>query len=160
MKKLRKFLFLLLAIVPVIFVSCASSSGTVIYPPNRFEGILPYRHMEVGESISQDMRSVTAGTITGEATVALYPDMYGVFKGDSGKYASLSYPEEESWFLGILETSPEGFNVALSNATAEMLGKMQELGASYVIFPSFSVDLKDDYITVKTTATACKVISE
>lgn len=160
MKKILLNSFLLFFASLTLFVSCASAEDIeYVEGISRIEGFFPYRHMEVDDRVISPLASSTVGTVRASATVSLYADEDGLFAGDSGEYASISYPEEKNWFLPNFETPPDGFKIALSNATYKMEEMAKTLGASFITFPSFTVKLNtDDTITVNTYATAMKII--
>ena len=150
MKKMIKVLAFAIAVL-MLFASCSSMGRT-----GRV-GMYPMRTIPVN-SISelQSGSFEILGTVEGNGNVSVRnPE-----DGDTYSYGSLEFLEGDRMYYTIdIYSMDDPYEVALSNATAEMIKNAQELGAAFITFPSYTIDLVDGRVIAHIEAVAVKLVN-
>lgn len=96
------------------------------------------------------------GTVRGEGCVDVdHPD-----RGNTHAYASLEVAEVARMYYESDEfTVNDSYFVSLSNAIHQMIENARELDASFIVFPSYTIEVVDYQVKTVVTATAIKLIN-
>lgn len=147
MKRIR-FVFICLAVM-FLFASCTSiRTGHV--------GMYPMRYIPV-ESVAelQSAGFEIIGTVSGTGNVS----ETDVNDGDTMKYGSLEFLDGDRMYYGVdVRDMSDPYYVALSNAIADMTEVAREVGAAFVTFPNYTIEVIDGRVIARISAIAVKVI--
>lgn len=152
---MKKILFVLVSLIVLFgFTSCSSTEA----PDYGYLGMFPMRDVPVANIDELQSGSFEVlGMVTGEANVSIeYP-----YDGDTQGYGSLEILDVDRMYFGVDLFSRKGqpYFIALSNAINEMTKNAREMGASFVTFPSYTLDLVDGRIHAVVSATAVKLVN-
>ncbi len=149
---MNKVFGLLLIVLSVFAFSSCSSSEEI----GRL-GMYPMRSIPVNGI--EDLQSGSfeiLGTVSGEGRV----DVDDPSIGNTYGYGSLEVLDVDRMYFDIDEfLVDDSYFVSLSNAVNEMIKAARELDASFVTFPSYTIDLVDNEVVTVVTATAVKLIN-
>ena len=159
MKKLS-LLFIIFAIIICTFSSCATES-------DRIEATsIPFRNISVDDLDSSHFRII--GNVTGTGTY--------LFKSQSTEQENYKYgkmgivsEDEINYFVQatandyysndeLVQWSNEPFQAALNTALYDMQTKAIGLGAHFLVFPSYDVQITEDHVMVNVRAVAVMLL--
>ena len=147
MKRIR-FIFVCLAVV-MLLASCISTrTGRV--------GMYPMRYVPVDSVAELQAGSFEiVGTVTGTGNVS----ETDASDGDTMKYGSLEFLDGDRMYFGVdIRDMSDPYYVALSNAIAEMTDAAREVGAAFVTFPNYTIEVADGRVIAELSAVAVKVV--
>ncbi len=146
-----KKIIAMILIIGTLLVSCAS------YDRTGRPGMYPMRYIPV-ENIA-DLQSGSfeiIGMVTGSGNV----NAEDPSDGDSLSYGSLEFMEGDRMYytVDVYEMS-DPYEVALSNAIAELIENAQKMGAAFVTFPSYTLKLSEGRVIANISAVAVRVVN-
>ncbi len=144
------------ALLAATLVMLASCSSTVDEPRMGAMGYFPVREVEVmGLDDLQSGSFEVIGTVIGEGSVdADHADV-----GDSMGYGSLEVMDVDRMYYGLdWMVTEDPCTVALANAVNEMIKNARSMGAAFVTFPSYTVEIIDGEAVATASAIAVKLI--
>lgn len=149
MKKVFGFLCVVLMIFLISSCSSTEEIGRI--------GMYPMRNIPVGSI--EDLQSGSfeiLGTVSGEGSV----DVDDPSNGDTHGYGSLELLDADRMYFDINTfVVDDPYYISLSNAVNEMIKQAREMDASFVTFPSYTIDLVEDRVVSVVSATAVKLIN-
>ena len=149
MKKILKLAFVSLAAL-VLLASCSTFNEGGI-------GTFPMRDIPV-DSI-EDLQSGSfeiLGTVTGRGDV----DAKNPSDGDTKGYGSLEVLDVDRMYFGIdkMPDLEDPYAVSLANAIHAMIKNAREMEASFVTFPSYTIEVVDGRVVTTVSAVAVKIV--
>lgn len=149
---MRKLSILILAVLVVFLVSSCASSDV----EGRL-GMYPMRDVPV--TTIEDLQSGSfevLGTVRGEGCVDInHPE-----RGNTHAYGSLEVAEVSRMYYESDEfATDDSYFISLSNAIHDMIENAREIDASFIVFPSYTIEVEDYQVKSVVTATAVKLIN-
>ena len=146
-----------LIVFSVILIAITLSSCCSTEPETGRLGMYPMRNIPV--TTIEDLQSGSfevLGTVRGVGCVDVdHPD-----RGNTHAYASLEVAEVARMYYESDEfTVNDSYFVSLSNAIHQMIENARELDASFIVFPSYTIEVVDYQVKTVVTATAIKLIN-
>ena len=159
MKKLS-LLLIAFAIIICTFSSCATES-------DRIEATsIPVRNISIGEL--DPSRFKVIGNVTGTGTYLVNSKSTEQESYESGKMGILTGNEIDYFEQAtgndyysnddIVQWSNDPFQMALNKALYEMRTKASNLGAHFLTFPSYTVQITEDHVQVNVKAVAVMLL--
>ena len=145
---MKKVFGLLLIVLSVFAFSSCSSSEEI----GRL-GMYPMRNIPV--TTIEDLQSGSfevLGTVRGEGCVDVDHPTHAYASLEVAEVARMYYESDEF-------TVDDSYFVSLSNAIHQMIENARELDASFIVFPSYTIEVVDYQVKTVVTATAIKLIN-
>lgn len=149
MKKIIK-LTVLSVVCALLLASCSTfNEGAIGTFPMRD---IPVRSIEDLQSGSFEI----LGTVTGTGNV----DGKDPEDGDSLGYGSLEVLDVDRMYFGIdkMPDLEDPYAVSLANAIHAMIKNAREMEASFVTFPSYTIEVVDGRVVTTVSAVAVKIV--
>ena len=149
------------ALLVATLVMLASCSSTVEETRMGAMGYFSVREVEVNSLADLQSGSLQSGsfeiigTVSGEGRV----DVDDVENGDSLGYGSLEVLDVDRMYYGLdWMVAEDPYAVSLANAVNEMNKNAREIGAAFVTFPSYTVEVIDGEVVTTASAVAVKLV--
>ena len=144
------------ALLAATLVMLASCSSTVEETRMGAMGYFPVREVEVNSLADLQSGSFEIiGTVSGVGRV----DVDDAERGDSMGYGSLEVLDVDRMYYGLdWMVTEDPCTVALANAVNEMIKNARSMGAAFVTFPSYTVEIIDGEAVATASAIAVKLI--
>ena len=150
----KKIVFV--ALLAATLVMLSSCSSTVEETRMGAMGYFPVREVEVNSLADLQSGSFEIiGTVSGEGRV----DVDDVENGDSMGYGSLEVLDVDRMYYGLdWMVAEDPYAVSLANAINEMNKNAREMGAAFVTFPSYTVEVIGGEVVTTASAVAVKLV--
>ena len=144
------------ALLAATLVMLASCSSTVEETRMGAMGYFPVREVEVTSLADLQSGSFEViGTVSGVGRV----DVDDAERGDSMGYGSLEVLDVDRMYYGLdWMVAEDPYAVSLANAVNEMINNARSMGAAFVTFPSYTVEIIDGEAVATASAIAVKLI--
>ena len=147
------------ALLAATLVMLASCSSTVEETRMGAMGYFPVREVEVTSLADLQSGSFEViGTVSGVGRVDV-DDVDDAERGDSMGYGSLEVLDVDRMYYGLdWMVAEDPYAVSLANAINEMNKNAREMGAAFVTFPSYTVEVIDGEVVTTASAVAVKLV--
>lgn len=151
----KKRIFAALAALALVLLS---SCATAEEPRVGAMGFFPVRDIPVTSlaELQSDSFEIM-GTVEGHGSVSIR----NTYNGDSRGYGTLEMLDVDRMYFGIDYMNLENpYAVSLANAINDLNKNARAMGAAFVVFPSYTVELVDCNVVTTASAVAVKLVEQ